>query len=415
MYDTKDRFTQSGAPTSFDANGNTVTSATGTISDYYDAENRLIKRTAPNGVTIRIAYDHEGNRASKQVQTGSTYLNTYYLVDDKNPTGYAQVLLETQDTGATPNANNATFYLAYAYGQNLISIRNNTPTTYYYGYDGQGSVRALFTSTGTIAKTYDYDAWGNLLSPSTQPIDNHYLYTAQQWDTDLRLIYLRARYYAPQYGRFWTMDSYEGHPESTLSLHKFSYCAADPINHVDPTGFYTKEFGDAAHALIGARYAREHPGSIINPTTGVLGKMKPDIFNGPQRRYGEIKPLSFPGITSGFDRMREYDREYQPLDFERETKWPIGLEKAVVNNTWIVYFNVQGIVFYTDLIDELATLAVITNNKTAYAAMRTLATRSVRVAVDYSRYLIAGGKAVDSVRLQQQVGVSATLAVMGKL
>jgi RHS repeat-associated protein len=237
MYDSKDRFTQSGAPTSFDANGNTVTSAAGTISDYYDAENQLIKRTAPNTVTIRIVYDHEGNRACKQVQTGSAYVNTHYLVDDKNPTGYAQVLLETRDTGATPSANNATFYIAYVYGQNLISIRNNTPTTYYYGYDGQGSVRALFTSTGTIAKTYNYDAWGNWLSPSTQPIDNCYLYTAQQWDPDLGLFYLRARYYAPQYGRFWTMDSYEGNPSNPVSLHKYLYCSADPANRSDPSGW----------------------------------------------------------------------------------------------------------------------------------------------------------------------------------
>src|SRR5207237_10304134 len=119
-FDTKDRFTTSGAPVSFDANGNSVSSASGTVSDSYDAENRLVKRTAPNSVTIRMVYDHEGNRVSKQVQTGaSTYQNTYYLVDDITPTGYAQVVLECRDTAATPNANNGAFYLTYLYGQNL--------------------------------------------------------------------------------------------------------------------------------------------------------------------------------------------------------------------------------------------------------------------------------------------------------
>jgi RHS repeat-associated protein len=416
MYDTKDRFTQSGAPVSFDANGNSVTSAAGTVTDSYDAENRLVKQTAPNSVTIRMAYDHEGNRVSKQVQTGaSSYMNTYYLVDDKNPTGYAQVLFECRDSGATPNASNGTLYLAYAYGQNLISIRNSSATTYYYGYDGQGSVRALFSTTGLIAKTYNYDAWGNWLAPNTEPIDNHYRYNAEQYDIDLGLYYQRARYYSPQHGRFWTMDRYEGTSENPAGQHKYLYCLADPINHSDPSGYFTKAFGDAAHAIIGARYAMEHPGAIVNPTTGVLGPLKPDIFNGPQKRYGEIKPLSFPGITSGFARMRDYDAEYQPLGFQRETTWPRGFDKAVVNNTWIVFFNVEGIVFYTDEIDELVTLAMITNNKTAYAAMRTLATRSIKAAIDYSRYLIVGGKAADGVRLQQQVGVSATIAVMGRL
>jgi RHS repeat-associated protein len=236
-YDIKDRFTTSGAPVSFDANGNSVTSASGTVTDYYDAENRLVKRTAPNSVTIRMVYDYEGNRVGKQVQTGSTYQNTYYLVDDKNPTGYAQVVFECRDLTATPNALNGTLYLAYAYGQNLISIRNSFGTIYYYGYDGQGSVRALLNTSGTISMTYTYDAWGNWLAPNTEPIDNHYRYTGQQYDIDLGLYYLRARYYSPQYGRFWTMDSYAGEREDPLSLHKFLYCGADPANRFDPTGF----------------------------------------------------------------------------------------------------------------------------------------------------------------------------------
>jgi hypothetical protein len=37
-------------------------------------------------------------------------------------------------------------------------------------------------------------------------------------------------------GRFWTRDTYEGNQEEPLSLHKYLYCQANPINLTDPTG-----------------------------------------------------------------------------------------------------------------------------------------------------------------------------------
>jgi hypothetical protein len=45
-----------------------------------------------------------------------------------------------------------------------------------------------------------------------------------------------ARYYQPSLGRFWTRDSYEGDQEDPLSLHKYLYCQADPVDTTDPNG-----------------------------------------------------------------------------------------------------------------------------------------------------------------------------------
>ena len=63
-----------------------------------------------------------------------------------------------------------------------------------------------------------------------------YLYTGEQIDPDLGMYYLRARYYQPAIGRFWTMDSYEGETEEPASLHKYLYCHANPLNGTDPSG-----------------------------------------------------------------------------------------------------------------------------------------------------------------------------------
>jgi len=46
----------------------------------------------------------------------------------------------------------------------------------------------------------------------------------------------RARYYKPDTGRFWTRDTDEGNNEDPLSLHKYLYCQANPVNGSDPTG-----------------------------------------------------------------------------------------------------------------------------------------------------------------------------------
>jgi RHS repeat-associated protein len=46
----------------------------------------------------------------------------------------------------------------------------------------------------------------------------------------------RARYFDPNTGRFWTMDTDEGDEEDPLSLHKYQYCEANPVDGVDPSG-----------------------------------------------------------------------------------------------------------------------------------------------------------------------------------
>jgi RHS repeat-associated protein len=45
-----------------------------------------------------------------------------------------------------------------------------------------------------------------------------------------------ARYLNPNTCRFQTMDSYEGNSREPLSLHKYLYVRANPINRIDPSG-----------------------------------------------------------------------------------------------------------------------------------------------------------------------------------
>jgi RHS repeat-associated protein len=208
----------------FDANGNTRTNGSNVY--LYDYANRLTN--AINGTNVvQITYGADGNRIRK-VANGT---NTLYLVSTINPSGYAQVVEELTISSGTTN-----LARVYTHGLSLISQKTlGSGATHFYGLDGHGSVRLLTDSTGLIANTYAYDAYGTLIA-SNAAIANVYLYAGEQYDPDLRLYYLRARYMDPNSGRFWSADTYQGTNEDPLSLHKYLYCQGNPVNGADPSG-----------------------------------------------------------------------------------------------------------------------------------------------------------------------------------
>jgi RHS repeat-associated protein len=215
-YDADDRL----ATETYDNNGSTTVS--GARNFAYDFANRL---QSMNSGAVTIQYDGDGNRVAKTVNG----VTTRYLVDSLNPTGYPQVVEELVD---------GVVQRAYTYGLQRIDqnqLVGNDWTPSFYGYDGFGSVRLLTDATGTVTDTYDYDAWGNAVHTAGST-PNVYLYRGEQYDPDLRLYYLRARYFNPLSGRFLSRDPESGHIAVPATLHRYSYAAADPVNRIDPRG-----------------------------------------------------------------------------------------------------------------------------------------------------------------------------------
>jgi RHS repeat-associated protein len=204
----------------YDANGNVLAASGNTYA--YDSENRM---TSMNNGAVRMVYDGDGNRVAKIVGG----VTTQYLVDDLNPTGLPQVVEEVVN-GAVARQ--------YTYGLQRISenqVVSNTWTPSFYVYDGAGSVRQLTNVSGAVTDEYEYDAYGNSFTKSgTTP--NNYLYRGEQFDSDLGLYYLRARYYNPLTGRFLSRDPENGKARDAKTLHKYLYAGGDPINASDPSG-----------------------------------------------------------------------------------------------------------------------------------------------------------------------------------
>jgi RHS repeat-associated protein len=216
----------------YDLNGNTTTADGMTFA--YDFEDRII---AANGGAIAIVYDGDGNRVAKTV-AGTT---TRYLVDDLNPTGLPQVLEEIV---------NGVVQRVYTYGTDLISqnqLIGGTRVASFYGYDGHGSVRYLTDVSGQVTDRYDYDGFGNLTRREGST-PNLYLFSGEQFDPDLGSYYLRARYYNQARGRFVSVDPFAGTLADPMSLHRYLYAHADPVNNTDPTGQTTLQ--DLAGAVV---------------------------------------------------------------------------------------------------------------------------------------------------------------------
>jgi len=214
-----------GSTYTYDAAGNqvSVTDSSGNVTRYsYDALGRLVGEQDPDGATTTYTYDYQGVRQSQQGPDGLIK----FLVDEANGPSSAQVVRESDSTGTTLRT--------YVIGLGLISFTEGGAVRYYLT-DALGSTRALSDQTGAVTDTYLYSAYGVLLV-HTGSSDNSFLFAGQQQDGSSGLVYLRARYYDPATARFLSRDSFAGSDQLPLSLNKYLYASANPVNLTDPSG-----------------------------------------------------------------------------------------------------------------------------------------------------------------------------------
>ena len=128
----------------------------------------------------------------------------------------------------------------------IASVQGGDAT--YYVTDGLGSTTGLVDGDGVLTDFYTYDAFGAArihLGTSEQPFG----FTGEQQDADIDndLYYLRARFYDPSLGRFWSRDPFTGFASSPQSQNPYTYVGNQPENLVDPWGLCGfRSFGDVA-------------------------------------------------------------------------------------------------------------------------------------------------------------------------
>jgi RHS repeat-associated protein len=181
-------------------------------------------------------YDGAGNRIAKTVNSVKTkYINDLAL-------GLVQVIMETTDAN--------TVQATYTYGNDLISLTTYglSLMTSFYHYDGLGTTRQLTNSAGGVTVAYTYDSFGNLIA-SSGTVANSYGFTGEsQFNEADNLVFLRARYYQPSYGRFISRDPI-GYYDS---MNLYQYCGNNSINFADPLGLsFTSCWSDCFKKMLG--------------------------------------------------------------------------------------------------------------------------------------------------------------------
>ena len=212
--------THNGAATTFDADGNLLTVASGlTPSAFsYDARNRL---TSAGGLSY--GYNAENRRISVTDSSG-----TANFVVNPNAT-LDQVLVKTASNGAK------TFYV---YGLGLLHEEASSVARYYH-FDRRGDTIALSDASGAVTGRTSYGVYGEILSRSGVT-DTAFLFNGR-WgvQTDSSGIYYqRARYFCPELRRFLNSDPIG----ISGGANFFAYAGGNPISNIDPLGLYASPY-----------------------------------------------------------------------------------------------------------------------------------------------------------------------------
>jgi RHS repeat-associated protein len=125
------------------------------------------------------------------------------------------------------------FLLLTAWTLLVAGVVQAADTVTYYYTSPQGTVLAKADSAGNVISTSDYRPYGSraLGTPEQGPG-----YTGHVNDVDSGLVYMQARYYDPEIGRFLSTDSASTTPGSVSAFNRYVYAKNNPVLNIDPDG-----------------------------------------------------------------------------------------------------------------------------------------------------------------------------------
>jgi RHS repeat-associated protein len=210
---------------SYDAAGQAITGPWGQTD--FDSTGRL--RTITNGAEQTTgSYDHDGRRVRMQIAGGAT------AVDILTPDDLLTI-------------ENGVFLASILDGPSRVAqVRLDTGAVGFLHGDHLGSTTLVTGPTGAVVQRIRYDPFGAVLANTIAPgaEGTRHLYTGAELDARSGLLYLRARYYHPKFGRFLTPDTLVPDLHEPQAWNRYSYVQNNPLRYVDPTGHFWEEIGD---------------------------------------------------------------------------------------------------------------------------------------------------------------------------
>ena len=186
------------------------------------------------GTDYTYTYNDEGIRTGKTVN-GVEHIyhlsGTQILSEEWTENGVQYLIVYSYDASGYP--------ISMTYRKSTDAA--TAAEVYFLATNLQGDVTYIYDIDGNRVVTYNYDAWGNILSisgtkASTIGRYNPFRYRGYYYDTETGFYYLNSRYYDPEIGRWINADGYVSTGQGVLGNNMFAYCGNNPVNRKDPTG-----------------------------------------------------------------------------------------------------------------------------------------------------------------------------------
>jgi RHS repeat-associated protein len=222
----------------------------------YDATNKRVK-TVANGITTYEFRSAQG----------------LLLAQWKKQTGYFDTLTEHIHVAGKQVAEQ----------QTLFSGANIQPVGWMFlQHDASGSVLSGTWSSGGLLFKENYQPYGSQIN-GTAPGYTQRAFAGHKQDAQ-DLIYMGARYYNPQIGRFLSIDPKEADPSDLHSLNRYAYANNNPYRYVDPDGYTPVDLAffavDAVRLGVAIYSGGDVKGAAIDLAMSAVGVASPVVGTG---------------------------------------------------------------------------------------------------------------------------------------
>ena len=223
-------------------------------NEYTWKNGRQLKSIKNPEYQIRFEYDDLGQRTSKAVYSSDGSIKLY----EYNYFWYGLYLAGFSFTDYT-DLTKKTDVVTIIMDEDGIPYGYVVNGTEYYLYEKNASndIVCIFYNGEKIAD-YSYNAFGNMIYSDEKDCNisflNPFYYRSYTMDRETDYYYLYSRYYIPEWGRFLNSDIYVDTGTSILGTNMFAYCDNNPVNSIDPFGYWTK----ADHYDLTKDYVNSH-------------------------------------------------------------------------------------------------------------------------------------------------------------
>ncbi len=201
---------------SFDANGNGTATPNVFSSASYNALDQTSTITPSGGPPIAMSY-HGLGQANRTAAASVNYVNDQLGLNEQ--TGSPNTFFTRDSTGAT--------------------LGERRSGSYYFLFDGMGSVVNVTDSSGNTVDSFTYDPYGAQTCASSctvfEPIQYAGGYNDNANSTGAQLVKFGERYYDASTGR-WTQQDVIDNPLGLTGWNRYDYAGDDPVNSTDRSG-----------------------------------------------------------------------------------------------------------------------------------------------------------------------------------